>query len=300
MTLPEFAKDSREKIERRLEELLPSEKIPPEQLHKAMRYAVLGGGKRIRPLLCLTSARTLGGALEEALDAACAIEMVHCFSLVHDDLPALDNDVLRRGKPTCHVVFGEAIALLAGDGLFSLAFETIARMNAPEKARFLAISALAEAAGTQGMVGGETLDLLAENTPVTLEDVKRIHEKKTGALIAASCEIGAIFGLASKERDFDRTDLRIRTLREFGERIGLAFQIIDDVLNEQGDQERLGKPTKSDRERKKATYPALLGIDESTRMAKEIFENALKIIQNFGENATLLKEIASYIIDRKE
>lgn len=298
--LPEFVNDDREKIERRLEELLPSEETPPEQLHKAMRYAVLGGGKRIRPLLCLTSVHAVGGLPESALDAACAIEMVHCFSLVHDDLPALDNDVLRRGKPTCHILFGEAIALLAGDGLFGLAFETLSRMDVHEKARFLAISALAEAAGPQGMVGGETLDLLAENSQVRIEDVERIHKKKTGALIAASCEIGAIFGVASKEQNFERTDVRISTLREFGEQIGLAFQIIDDVLNEQGDEKRLGKPTKSDREHKKATFPALLGIEESTRRAKEIFYGALKRIEPFGKDATPLREIANYIIERKE
>ncbi|MCH8275689.1 MAG: polyprenyl synthetase family protein, partial [Armatimonadetes bacterium] len=222
----------------RLQALLLSKAATPETLSRAMRYAVLNGGKRFRPLLCLGAAEAVGSTAERALDAACALEMVHCFSLIHDDLPALDNDDLRRGKPTCHVAFGEAIALLAGDALFALAFETLGGMDAPESARFRAMRALA--AGTSGMVGGQTLDVECEDKPVEVDTVRWIHSRKTGALIAASCEIGALVGGGRMSRS--------KRAASAGRRLGLRFRLRTTCLMRRGTPRHWGsahRPTGS-------------------------------------------------------
>ncbi len=275
-------------MDERLQALLLSKAATPETLSRAMRYAVLNGGKRFRPLLCLGAAEAVGSTAERALDAACALEMVHCFSLIHDDLPALDNDDLRRGKPTCHVAFGEAIALLAGDALFALAFETLGGMDAPESARFRAMRALA--AGTSGMVGGQTLDVECEDKPVEVDTVRWIHSRKTGALIAASCEIGALVGGGPDEQ--------VEACRKCGEKIGLAFQITDDVLNEEGDAASLGKRTQTDRQRKKATFPGVVGLAESKRVACEAAEAAVSELEAFGDCASGLRLLARFAAER--
>ena len=278
------------KVEARLAALLPPEDERPERLHQAMRYSVLGGGKRFRPLLCLAASEAVGGATESVLDAACALEFIHCFSLIHDDLPALDNDDLRRGKPSCHVAFGESTALLAGDALFALAFATLAGMEASDTIRRKATSALAAASGTHGMVGGQTVDIEAESTGTDIETVLWIHKRKTGALIAASCEIGAITAGGTREE--------ICACKRCGEGIGLAFQIRDDILNEVGDQALMGKRTRTDRSRKKATFPAVAGVEESRRMAEEAYRGAVCDAARFGERGEGLKLLAEFAANR--
>jgi geranylgeranyl diphosphate synthase type II len=246
-------------VNARLDQLLPPATAMPSELHEAMRYSCLAPGKRLRPALCLASAEAVGARPELVLDAACAIEMVHCFSLIHDDLPAIDDDDLRRGQATCHKRFGEAIAILAGDALFALAFEVLANMSAPGVLR--AVRLLTKASGSDGLVGGEVVDVLSEGLPIDAERLQYIHSRKTGALMAVACEIGAILGDGSEEE--------ISRLRGFGEKVGLAFQIVDDILNETSDAARLGKAVGSDRKRAKATYTALYGLDEARRMAEE-------------------------------
>lgn len=278
-------------VEARLEQLLPLAEERPQNLHVAMRYAVLGGGKRFRPLLCLASCESVGGDSRDALDAACAIEFVHCFSLVHDDLPALDDDEVRRGKPTCHVRFGEAVALLAGDALFALAFETLAAMRAPLESKFKAISILAAASGTHGMVGGQTVDIESERKSPEPGLVEWIHERKTGKLIEASCGIGAALGGGDDEA-FERCT-------DFGRHIGLAFQIVDDVLNETGDPEALGKGARTDRTRSKATFPAAEGVSRARERAAAEREKALAAIEPFGPAASRLRALAEFTLSRE-
>ena len=274
-------------VNARLDQLLPGETEEPAPLHQAMRYSALSPGKRIRPVLSLICAEAVGGDRQLALDAACAIEMVHCFSLIHDDLPALDNDSLRRGLPTCHVKFGEAIAILAGDGLFALAFEVVANQCAKPEITVECMKILTQSVGSLGLVGGETIDILSEGRPVDAETLELIHRRKTASLIAASCEIGSLFGTTNARQQ----------LRQYGECIGLAFQIADDVLNETGTPDQLGKAAGSDRERQKATYPAVYGIEESKRKAFELVETASECIQGLGQS-NLLQGIARYTVER--
>ncbi len=254
-----------------------------------MRYSCLAPGKRLRPAFCLACCIAAGGAIEDAFDAACAVEMVHCFSLIHDDLPAIDNDDLRRGMPTCHIKFGEAVAILAGDALFALAFDTLSRVKADPARVVAAIGVLTAASGSSGLVGGETIDILAEGKPITADLLEAIHAKKTGALIAASCEIGAIFGGGDQKA--------IAAMREFGQRIGLAFQIADDVLNEVGSAHLLGKAVGSDRERQKATFPALYGIEASRERARRETELALGAL-NLTRGSGFLADLSSFSVDR--
>lgn len=258
-----------DQIDARLSELLPEVEAPPHELHEAMRYSCLAPGKRLRPALCMASAEAVGGdpAAPGVLDAACALEMVHCFSLIHDDLPAIDDDALRRGAPTCHMKFGEGLALLAGDALFALAFDVLANADAPGERVLRAVQSLSRASGSEGLVGGEVMDVLAEGRPADDRTVSFIHSRKTGALIAASCEIGALFGGGSKSETL--------ALRAFGSEIGLAFQIIDDLLNEVSTAEALGKAAGSDRQLQKATYTSLHGVEDSRAAAKELLSRAL-------------------------
>lgn len=272
-------------VDQRLANLLPAETESPPELHAAMRYAVLGSGKRLRPALTLLSARKESGV---ALEAACAVELVHAFSLVHDDLPAIDNDDLRRGRPTCHRVYGEAVAVLAGDALFSLAFEVLAHLEAPATLIVALLRELTTAAGTQGLVGGETTDVLMEGRAVSAEVLSDIHARKTGALLAASCAMGAIAG--------GRSEGEVACLREFGAQLGLAFQIADDLLNASGSAEVLGKATGSDGDRQKATYPALYGLEEAQRMAFAAAESARSVLP---EGETFLAELTHFAVNRR-
>ncbi len=280
----------RDLTDRRLHELLPPATQAPFELHEAMRYSGAAPGKRLRPALCMASAEAVGGKAEDAVDAGCAIELVHAFSLIHDDLPAIDNDVLRRGLPTCHVKFGDAIAILAGDALFSLAFEILSHTHG-EPARVLrCIQILGRASGSSGLVGGEVLDVLSEGKPATADLIERIHRQKTGALIAASCEIGALLGGA--------TDAQAAALDRFGQKIGLAFQIADDLLNETSTPEKLGKSAGSDRERQKATYPAVYGLDETRQQASRLVESALTELPHDMADSERLNTLAWYAVNR--
>lgn len=279
-----------QKVERRIHELLPPPTAEPSRLHEAMRYSCLAPGKRIRPALCLASCEALGASGDQALDAAAALEMIHVFSLIHDDLPAIDDDDLRRGKPTCHIVYGEGLAILAGDALFALGFECLAAAALPAEAKARALLSLARATGSNGLVGGEVADVEAEGTAATAEVVSLIHARKTGALIAASCEIGGICAGGD--------DRRTAALRDFGMRVGLAFQITDDILNETASSQALGKAVGSDRLRNKATYPALYGVEQSQRAAAESLEAGLRHLQDAGIAYEPLAHLARYAAER--
>jgi geranylgeranyl diphosphate synthase type II len=255
-----------------------------------MRYSCLAPGKRLRPVLCIAANKAVGGDGGAALDAACAIEMVHCFSLIHDDLPALDNDDLRRGMPTCHVKFGESTAILAGDALFSLAFHTMAHLESPPSIVVQAIRSLTHATGSKGLAAGEALDILSEGKPADLDTLVAIHRMKTGALIAASCEIGAILGNATTEQT--------EALREYGQQIGLAFQIADDVLNETSTPEQLGKAAGSDRERQKMTYPALFGLDASREAALSAAASGIACLVGVNDSDGFLEALARFSVER--
>jgi geranylgeranyl diphosphate synthase type II len=276
-----------EDVERRMEVLLPAATESPTELHEAMRYSALAPGKRLRPALVLASCESVGGDRSAALDAACAIEFVHAFSLVHDDLPALDNDVLRRGQPTCHVKFGEAVAILTGDALFALALHCVAQSDG-RPVDLLRVSAVLAAAASK-LVNGETIDILSENRQISPTTLRLIHERKTGALISASCEIGAILGGGDEGQ--------IACLRRFGEKVGLAFQIADDVLNATSSAAALGKAAGSDRDRGKATYPALHGLDASREAAHRAADDGIDELSELP-NASALIELARFSVER--
>lgn len=259
-----------EKVDARMAELLPSTSEPPTRLHEAMRYSALAPGKRLRPALVMECARLVGGHPDLVLDSACAVEFIHVFSLIHDDLPALDNDNLRRGQPTCHVKFDENVAIMAGDALFALAFMSLKDSRA---VRELARASMA-------LVQGETMDLLSEGKEPDAETLGFIHAKKTTALLAASCVVGGWLGGGHGEQ--------VEALRSFGTHLGLAFQIADDLLNETATPEQLGKSAGSDRARKKMTYPALFGIDESRRLAGVQVEKAIMCLESFGDTDQLV------------
>ena len=277
-------------VDARLEEILSPDGHEDGPLLRAMRYAVLSPGKRVRPALCMASAFAVGADSLDALDAGCAVELVHCFSLIHDDLPAIDNDTLRRGKPTCHIEFGEALAILAGDALFSMAFEVLADSAPCERAGLEAIRILASSSGLGGLVGGEVADILAEGKPTTEDQIRNIHERKTGALIRAACAIGGIFGKGDKRQ--------VEALTEFGARAGLAFQISDDLLDELSTSDAIGKTAGMDRERRKATYPSRFGVAESKRLAEDAAHRALGCLEGFDGRADDLRVFAQFVVDR--
>lgn len=286
--LKKYLDTRRARVEKALSRAVP-EKVPP-RLKKAMNYSLMAGGKRLRPLLLLAAAEACGKKPENFLSAACALECIHTYSLIHDDLPALDNDDLRRGRPTCHKVFGEAMAILAGDGLLTLAFELMARQKAADSSRAEAVVLLGRAAGCEGMVAGQVQDLEAEGRPVSAASLSGIHARKTGALLTAALECGAVLAGASGPRR--------KALSAYGRRIGLAFQIADDILNVTGDPKKLGKKTGSDAARSKATYPALFGLEKSRSMARRELEGALAALKIFGRNAEPLAALARFTVER--
>lgn len=280
----------REAVERRLEEILPAATELPTELHEAMRYSALAPGKRLRPLLAMAAAEAVGGKPNDALDAGCAAELIHCFSLIHDDLPSIDNDDLRRGRPTAHIQFGEAMAILAGDALFALAFEVVAGCSDQAALITPCVRSLSKATGSTGLVGGEVLDILAEGKEPKMEMLQLIHRQKTGSLISAACEMGAILGGGSPgERE---------NLATFGMHIGLAFQIADDILNETGTPEELGKAVGSDRDRNKLTYPTLMGIEESRIAAENEHNLALSYLGNLKGDTGSIRELAGFAVTR--
>jgi len=277
-----------------LERLLPSPQQRPESIHQAMRHSVFAGGKRLRPILCMEAARMIAGQLPDGIEElGSALEMLHTYSLIHDDLPALDNDDLRRGKPTCHVVYGEAIAILAGDALQTQAYEVLARLKCPAEARVKIIEEIAKGTGTvDGMIGGQVKDLEAERQRPDAAALEYIHRSKTGALITASLVSGGIYAGGSMPE--------IQRLRDFGRSIGLAFQIVDDVLDVTQSSEQLGKTAGKDTASEKATYPALFGIDESIRMADELITSGCNALGSFVHRADTLKELAHFLVQRKK
>ena len=292
MTVPEFFEKDRSAIEAALQRLLPGEQTLPESIHKAMRYSVFAGGKRIRPILCLEAAKIFSPQPEGALEVGCALELIHTYSLINDDLPALDNDDLRRGKPTNHKVFGEAIAILACDALLTLAFQTLAMAPVEPQRRLAILAMIAEAAGTdRGMIGGQVADLEAEGRPGDKGMLEYIHRSKTAALIRASIVAGAIAGGA------ERADLG--RLMNFGENIGWAFQVVDDILDVEESSESLGKTAGKDQAQKKATYPALHGLEESRDIAADLERKALKELDHYADRAKNLRELAQFLVARR-
>lgn len=281
-------------IEEALDRFMPAATTRPDRLHESMRYSVLGGGKRIRPVLMLAACEAVGGEVRHALPAACAVEMIHAYSLIHDDLPAMDNDDLRRGRPTNHKVYGEATAILAGDGLLTEAFVLLSRNDVLQGIsaddRLTIINLLATHAGTRGMVGGQMVDMEVEGTTIDLPTLEYIHTHKTGALIKVAVEIGGIVGGAAPEQG--------DALQRYAAAAGLAFQIADDILDVTAVTAELGKRSGSDQQRGKATYPALLGLAESRERARELNEVAINALQIFGQEAQPLRAIARYIIER--
>lgn len=270
--------------------LLPAVELEPTTLHEAMRYSVMGGGKRIRALLCLLGAESCGGNSDQALSAACAVELVHNYSLVHDDLPAMDDDDMRRGKLTCHKAFGEANAILAGTALLTLAFEILAREYADARGAEAAVC-LARAAGHAGMVGGQVLDLEAEGQEPDRKKVELIDRWKTGAMIAAAGEIGGIVAAAPLEK--------IAALRLYGRALGILFQITDDLLDIEASQEVIGKETGKDAQLKKMTYPAVLGIEAAKELAHAKAAEAKNALRDFDKEALMLRLLADFVLERK-
>jgi geranylgeranyl diphosphate synthase, type II len=277
-----------------LDRLIPAETQHPVSIHKAMRHSVFAGGKRLRPVLCIEAGRMIAGSVPDGIEElGAALEMLHTYSLIHDDLPALDNDDLRRGRPTCHKAFGEAIAILAGDALQTQAYEVLARLQCRAEARVHIIEEIARGTGTvDGMIGGQVVDLEAEHTHPTAEMLEYIHRSKTAALITASLVSGGTYaGAKNKE---------VEKLRAFGLGIGLAFQIVDDVLDVTQTSQQLGKTAGKDTASEKATYPALFGIEASLAKADALVSDAFSELESFGERAETLKELARYLVERKK
>ncbi|MDG4476599.1 polyprenyl synthetase family protein [Thiovibrio frasassiensis] len=283
-------------VEQALTRYMLPEEGPLATHIKAMRYSLFAGGKRIRPILALAAAEALHADTQHLFPVACALECIHTYSLIHDDLPAMDDDDLRRGKPTCHVVFGEAEAILAGDGLLSFAFELLSHPDALQgispEAQLRLINLIAKAIGPVGMVGGQSLDLAAEGQAISFEHLRLIHGYKTGALITASVQAGAIFGQGDEEQ--------FAALSRYGVQIGLAFQIVDDLLDVEGTTEDLGKTAGADAQRNKATYPAFFGVAKTKVMAREAVDKAIAALENFDAKAEPLRDLARYIYERNK
>lgn len=282
-------------IDQALADYLPPVSGPEQRVVEAMRYSLMAGGKRLRPILCLAAAEAVGGDGRRLLPVACALEMIHTYSLIHDDLPAMDNDDLRRGLPTCHKQFDEATAILAGDGLLTAAFQLLAAAALEDEARassyLTVIQEIAAAAGHQGMVGGQMADLLAEGRPATLAEVEAIHRLKTGALLTVSLRSGALLG--------GGTPAQVAALSAFGEKFGLVFQITDDLLDVEGEAVEMGKATGMDAARQKATYPAVLGLEAAKAQARVLVAAACQDLTDFGPQAEPLRQLVCYLLERR-
>ena len=292
--LQAYLTERRALVEAALERFLPPEDTPPPTVHRAMRYSVMAGGKRLRPILVIAGAEAVGGTPATVMPAACALELIHTYSLIHDDLPAMDDDDYRRGRLTSHKVFGEAIAILAGDALLTLAFKLVADNTAlVNDARVLrdVVAELADAAGTSGMVGGQVVDIESEGKAITAETLEYIHRHKTAALIRASLRVGALLAGGDGKA--------VAAIGEAGSDLGLAFQIVDDILDVEGSLEELGKTAGSDERKQKATYPALHGLEASRRQAKMLIERAKQRLGVFGARAVPLQALADYVVERK-
>ena len=290
LTLSEIADPLRQRVDASLEGYCEPREGCPDDLLQAIRYSLLAPGKRLRPILVLMAADACGTSGDEAMPAACAVEMVHAYSLVHDDLPAMDDDDLRRGQPTCHKKYGEAMAILAGDALLTLAFETLARHVRPPTVAVACCEALAGAAGSGGMVGGQADDCMGRLEHGNVETLESIHNRKTGRMIRVSLRLGALVAGAD--------DTRIQALDEYGRRMGLAFQVTDDLLDVRGKQATIGKRVGKDSQRGKLTFPSLLGVEESYRRAERLIEQACSAIEPFGRQGHGLEAVARYVLAR--
>jgi geranylgeranyl diphosphate synthase, type II len=292
MTLAEYMARQQKAVEAALERWVPGEDENPATIHRAMRYSLFAGGKRVRPLLAIAAAEAVSDAPGGIESCACALEMIHTYSLIHDDLPALDNDDLRRGRPTCHKVFGDAMAILAGDALLTLAFEVLAKLDAQAERRVELVRELASASGTVGgMIGGQVNDIEGEGKRPTAALLDSIHRAKTGALLRASVRMGALYAGADAEQ--------LAALTGFGEHVGLAFQIVDDILDVEQSSEALGKTAGKDAAQNKITFPAVYGIERSREMAEEERLAAHLALQPFDERAQRLRELADLVVRRQ-
>lgn len=292
--LSAYIKNKNQQINVALEKILHDSQ-PSEPIVQAMKYSLMADGKRIRPVLCLAAAEAVGGKPQTVLPAACALEIVHTYSLIHDDLPAMDNDDLRRGKPTCHVAFDEATAILAGDALLTLAFQVLSSVQFTGENQasgwLKVIHIISTATGYQGMIRGQMLDMASEGQHLTVDELKSMHALKTGALIEASLVCGALLADARKHQ--------LEILKTYAQNIGLAFQVTDDILNVEGNPKEMGKAVGTDQLREKSTYPAILGLETSRQFAKNLVEKALQALEIFDKKAEPLRGLATYIIDRK-
>jgi geranylgeranyl diphosphate synthase type II len=288
-----YLSSKRQQINTALDSMFPD---TSRKIVKAMKYSLMAGGKRLRPILCLAAAETVGGKSQDVIRTACAIEMIHTYSLIHDDLPAMDDDELRRGQPTCHAAFDEATAILAGDALLTMAFELLSSIESTQENQALdlihVIHTLSRAAGYQGMIEGQMKDMAAEGESLDLKDLEKMHALKTGALIEASVTAGAILGKGNL--------FQIQQLKIYAKNIGLAFQVTDDILNIEGDPKIMGKNVGSDQIRLKSTYPLVLGMEQSKKFAKKLVSDGLKALEYFDTNAQSLRAIANYVVDRKK
>ena len=293
--LNSYLSSQRHKINNAIADILLQSSKPSRIIH-AMKHSLMAGGKRLRPILCLASAQAVGNSGEDVINTACALEMIHTYSLIHDDLPAMDNDNWRRGQPTCHVAFDEATAILAGDALHTLAFEILSSNPFANKNNsmkyLLVIHTIAAAAGYKGMIEGQMRDIAAEGDRIGLKDLEKMHGLKTGALIEASIIAGAILG--------DGSHPQIKQLKVYAKNIGLAFQVTDDILNIEGDPDVMGKGVGTDRARQKSTYPSIMGLKNSKAFAKKLVNSALQALNYFDNRSDPLRAIAHYIIDREK
>jgi geranylgeranyl diphosphate synthase, type II len=292
MDLKRYLVARQKQVDRALDRYLPKATVPPATIHKAMRYSLFAGGKRLRPILCLAAAEACGGKTNRALPHACAVECIHTYSLIHDDLPSMDNDDLRRGRPTCHKVFGDAIAILAGDALLTIAFEiatdaaTVSRYELRQVFR-----EIAHAAGSRKLIAGQVADLEAEGKPIRREQVRSIHENKTAALLTASVRLGAMAANANPKE--------LAAVTAFGRALGLAFQVIDDILDVTQTSDKLGKSAGKDITAQKATYPAVIGLEKSRAEARRLTRRAHKALEALGEDAAVLRALADHLLARE-
>ena len=292
MDLKAYLAARQKEVDRALDRFLPKEKTKPATIHKAMRYSLFAGGKRLRPILCLAAAEACGGEIEAALPSACAMECIHTYSLVHDDLPSMDNDDFRRGRATCHKVFGDGIAVLAGDALLTIAFEIAATAKPTRRYGMQQIiSEIATAAGSRRLIAGQVADLEAEGQPVTRAGLRYIHENKTAAMLIASVRLGAMSANV-------KPDL-LQAMTNFGAALGLAFQVIDDILDVTQTSEKLGKSAGKDVAAQKATYPAVIGLEKSRKEAQRLTNEAHAALEPFGRRAETLRAIAAYLLERE-
>lgn len=288
-TFEPWATIHQKQVEDALARVMPSEETSPARLHAAMRYAVLGGGKRVRALLSYAAAELVGAPAKSADAAAVAVELIHAFSLVHDDMPCMDDDDLRRGKPSCHKQYGDATALLVGDALQSLAFQTIADTNAPQALK--QVQVLAQATGSLGMCGGQSIDLQSTGQLLTRNELETMHQYKTGALIRAATLLGAYAAKSTSEAN-------LKLLNQYSENMGLAFQVVDDILDATADTQTLGKTAGKDALQEKSTYVSLLGIEEANALVKRLYEQTLQLLAGFEKQADPLRAIARFICER--